>query len=253
MVFTKDGFFAVSDGMGTNNKTPSSHETKIFSVSGPSLKLMYGVSGTGSILNRDGVEIFKPKYRSVLEDLAKKEWPNLGTYADAVMLELRIILRDAVQTDGHHLPDFNIMPKCPLSFHLQFAGYCCDVPVMTERQLDLWSNRWCVTTSESACCASLGDRSIVGAMDVVRDITQASEDSPFYDFKTTGLAKFIRKDDTLSSEEFIEGAKKCIQACMTGDAREKYPVCKSIGGDIQSAELAKDGLLKRCVIAEHKQ
>lgn len=139
IAYTCEGFVAVSDGKGTNGKADAQHETKVFAVKGPSLKLMYGVSGTASILD-GGIEVLQPIYRPLIEELAAQSFPNLGSYADAIILQLRPILRDEIQK-SQPLPDSRVDPSRPLSFKIQFAGYCDDKPVMTDRELCLWSDK----------------------------------------------------------------------------------------------------------------
>jgi hypothetical protein len=243
MAYTRDGFFAVSDGKGTNGTTDSQHERKIFVAKGPSLKVMYGVSGIASILDR-GVEILQPIYRPIIEELATQRWPNLGTYADTVMLKLRSILCAEIRK-AKNLPDSCIAP--PYSFKIQFAGYCNEKPVMTVRELNLWSDKWCVTTSEPLCVAYPGNHSFVGS-DAIRKKLVDIEDEEFSDFKTSGFLKLIKQDGNMSRDEFIEGAKRYIQACMTQQARKLDPCCESIGGDIWSAALLENGDLSLCVI-----
>jgi hypothetical protein len=235
---TRDGFVAVSDGKSTNGKADSNHEQKIFAAKGPSLKLMYGVSGVASILD-EGTEVLQPLYRPLIEGLAVQSFPNLGSYADEVIVNLRPILRDEIQK-SKPLPESIVDPDHPLRFKIQFAGYCNDTPVMTERELCLWSDKWCVTTSEPSCAAYPGCYSRVGSRKIIEKLV-GDHDDEFHQFKTAGFMKIIRKDGSISRDEFIDGATKYIQACMTPKARDIDEYCKSIGGDIWQATLAENG------------
>jgi hypothetical protein len=132
-------------------KSTSQNETRIFAAKGLTLKLMYGVSGIASILDA-GAEVLQAIYRPTIEELAAQPFSNLGNYADAVMLKLRPVLCDEIQKIKP-LPESRIDPDHPYSFKIQFAGYCNGSPVMTDRGLTLWSDKWCVTTSEPLCTA----------------------------------------------------------------------------------------------------
>jgi hypothetical protein len=239
-----DGFVAVSDGLGTSGRTNSKHERKIFAAKGPSLKLMYGVSGIASILDAAGMEVLQPAYRPIIEKLAEQMFPNLGSYADAVILKLVAVLRREIQKD-RQLPDFDIAPDRPMSFKIQFAGYCNDGPVLTDRKCQLWSDKWCVTTSEPLCVSYPGRYSFVGSKEIRKKLI---EGDGFSTFETSGFRKLVRNDRSLTREEFIEGATKYIQACMTKEARDLDRCCESIGGDIWKATLDENGNLDVCVI-----
>ena len=79
MVYTSDGFVAVSDGKGNNHGNPSLHEQKIFNLKGGSLHLIYGVSGAASVLDKDGeTDILKQSYQPVLEQLGSAGVSNFG-------------------------------------------------------------------------------------------------------------------------------------------------------------------------------
>jgi hypothetical protein len=158
-------------------KSTSQNETKIFPAKGLTLKLMYGVSGIASILDA-GAEVLQAIYRPTIEELAAQPFSNLGNYADAVMLKLRPVLCDEIQKIKP-LPESRIDPDHPYSFKIQFAGYCNGSPVMTDRGLTLWSDKWCVTNSEPLCTACPGDYSFVGSSIIVEKLVTPGDDE-FY-------------------------------------------------------------------------
>jgi hypothetical protein len=240
MAYTREGFVGISDGKGTNGKTDSQDEQKMFGVAGPNLKLMYGVSGAASILDLDGItEVLQPVYRSIIERLARRSVPDLGSYADDVILQIRPELSKEIKKE-RPLPDSTVSPSDPVIFKIQFAGYCDDKPVITERELCLWADKWCVTTSNPLCTIYPGRYSYVGSPKILQKLVDPYDDL-FQQFKTIGSNKLIKMDGSISRDEFIDGATKYIQACMTQEARDIDSYCKTIGGNIWKATLGANG------------
>lgn len=104
-----------------------------------------------------------------------------------------------------------------------------------------------MTTSEPHCFAYPGNYSFVGSPEIRKKLVEI-EDDQFSQFKTVGFMKLIRQDGSISRGEFIDGATKYIQACMTQKARNIDRYCESIGGDIWKATLAENGDFDVCVL-----
>jgi hypothetical protein len=191
----------------------------------------------------NGNETLQPLYRRIIHDVAAGHFTSLETFADEVISKLKPQILAEIQKD-RSLPVIGAKPYC---FNIQFAGYCEGTPIMTTRQLDMWENKWCVTSLESSQPARPGDRSFVGSHEVLKRIVNV-EDKEFIDFKTVGFSKFARHQGG-TRKEFIDGAKRYIEACMTPAARRiDKNICEGIGGDIRSAVLSENGDLQLCVI-----
>jgi hypothetical protein len=240
MVYTPDGFVAISDGKGTNQRKPSLHEQKIFSLKSHYLHLIYGVSGAASVLDTDGkTDILKQSYQPVLEQLAVQEFPTLASYADGVMDAIGPILHQIFK-DVAPLRDWEQNPNEPYNFRILFAGYFKGTPAMADRQVSFWRDKYCITDTENHYPAHHGNYFIVGS-DPVADIV-AGAGNQFLQYKTPGLTKLKKNDGCVSQKEAIDAGCEYIKACMTPEARSIDPcVCKSIGGDIWKATLADNG------------
>ncbi len=247
MVYTPDGFVAISDGKGNPiEKLPSLHEQKVFNLRSHSLNLMYGVSGAASILDEDGkTDILKQAYQPVLQTLASQEFSTLASYADAVMDTLGPKLHEILKADAP-LRDWGQDPE-EYKFKIQFAGYFKGVAAIAERRISFWREKWCVTDTKDFCPAHPADYSLVGSEPVVDIVSGAG--NQFLQYKTPGLTKLKKNDRSISQKEAIDAGREYIKACMTPEARGIDPcVCNSIGGDIWKATLAENGDFDVCVL-----
>ena len=247
MVYTPDGFVAISDGKGSNGGQPSLHEQKLFNLKSRSLNLIYGVSGAASLLDEDGkTDILKQSYQPVLQKLAMQEFPTMASFADAVLVALGPIIHEIIK-DVAALRDWEQCPDDRYYFRIQFAGYFKGIAAIAKRKISFWHNKWCITDTKDFCPARPADYSRVGS-DRVADIVSGAGNQ-FLQYKTPGLTKLKRIDRSISQEEAIDAGREYIKACMTPEARGIDPyVCESIGGDIWKATLAENGDFDVCVL-----
>jgi hypothetical protein len=240
VVYTSDGFVAVSDGKGNNPGNPSLHEQKIFNLENHSLHLMYGVSGAASVIDKDGkTDILKQAYKPILEELAGEEFSTLAKYADGVVDAIGPVIHEIFK-EVALLKDWEQYPNEPYNFGIMFAGYFKGTPAIAERKISFWRDKRCITETKDFCPARHGHYILVGS-DPMADIVSGAGNQ-FLQYKTPGLTKLKKNDGSISQKEAIDAGREYIKACMTPEARNIDPcVCESIGGDIWKATLGENG------------
>lgn len=233
IIYTREGFVAVSDGKGNKTQGASEHETKLFPIAPPnrpSWRAIYGLIGAASLIDRKtGKDDFKEIYQDAVTTLENQSIENLADYADRFAGLVGPQLYK--QFECEHL--FSLPQNQPAKSYfiiIPFAGYFNGIASLVVRRLSFCRDKWSVTRLKNSIHAKFGECYIYGSEAVAEELLNP-EATPFAQFKTEGFHKVKMGDASISLQEAKNAATKYIDACDSPAGRAADLYCESIGGD----------------------